>query len=86
MMLSGWAEFVLVPVVFMASHFLPRAGGLRETQIGKIRRRPYFAVYGTIARRSRKLSLGFLASRRRGRVAIITLQADGRVPCASQAR
>lgn len=49
MILSGWAEFALALVVFMASHFLPRVGGLRETLIGKIGRRAYFAGYGIIS-------------------------------------
>jgi len=49
MILSGWTEFALALVVFVASHFLPRVGGLRETLIGKIGRRPYFACYGIVS-------------------------------------
>lgn len=49
MILSGWEEFALALVVFMASHFLPRMGGLRETLIGKIGRRAYFAGYGILS-------------------------------------
>ncbi|MDO9638898.1 MAG: NnrU family protein [Pseudotabrizicola sp.] len=49
MILSGWAEFALALVVFMASHFLPRMGGLRETLIAKIGRGPYFAGYGIVS-------------------------------------
>ncbi len=49
MILSGWAEFALALIVFMASHFLPRVGGLRETLIAKIGRRPYFAGYGIVS-------------------------------------
>lgn len=49
MNLSGWAEFALALIVFMASHFLPRVGGLRETLIGRIGRRPYFAGYGIVS-------------------------------------
>ncbi len=49
MILSGWAEFALALVVFVASHFLPRVGGLRETLIGRIGRRPYFAGYGIVS-------------------------------------
>jgi uncharacterized membrane protein len=49
MILSGWAEFGLALVVFTASHFLPRVGGLRETLIGRIGRRHYFAGYGIVS-------------------------------------
>ena len=49
MILSGWAEFALALVVFMASHFLPRMGGLRETLIARIGRRPYFTGYGIVS-------------------------------------
>jgi uncharacterized membrane protein len=49
MILSGWAEFALALVVFMATHFLPRVGGLRETMIAMIGRRPYFAGYGIVS-------------------------------------
>ncbi|MDR7127397.1 NnrU family protein [Pseudotabrizicola sp. 4114] len=49
MILSGWAEFAGALVVFMASHFLPRWGGLRETLIGKIGRRLYFTGYGIVS-------------------------------------
>jgi uncharacterized membrane protein len=49
MTLSGWAEFALALVVFGGSHFLPRWGGLRETLIGKIGRRPHLAGYGIVS-------------------------------------
>lgn len=49
MILSGWAEFALALVVFKASHFLPRVGGLREILIGKFRRRLYFPGYGIVS-------------------------------------
>lgn len=49
MILSGWAEFMLALGVFMASPFLPRVCGMRETLIGKIGRRSYFAGYGIVS-------------------------------------
>ncbi|MFN4129977.1 MAG: NnrU family protein [Paracoccaceae bacterium] len=49
MNLLGWAEFALALLVFSASHFLPRWGGVRETLIGKIGRRQYFTGYGIVS-------------------------------------
>ncbi|MFN3825458.1 MAG: NnrU family protein [Pseudorhodobacter sp.] len=49
MNLLGWAEFALALLVFSASHFLPRWGGVRETLIGKVGRRRYFMGYGLVS-------------------------------------
>lgn len=49
MILSSWVEFALAVGVVTASHFLPRRGGLRETLIGRISRRPNIAGYGIIS-------------------------------------
>lgn len=46
---AGWGEFALAVLVFAASHFLPRWGGLRQALIGKIGRRQYFAGYGIVS-------------------------------------
>ncbi len=52
--MTGWTEYALALTLFVASHFLPRLGGLRERMIGAIGRRAYFSLYGV-------LSLGLLA-------------------------
>lgn len=51
--MAGWTEYTLALAIFVASHFLPRVGGLRDRLIGSVGRRVYFSVYGV-------LSLGLL--------------------------
>lgn len=51
--MTGWTEYTLALAIFVASHFLPRIGGLRDRLIGAVGRRAYFSVYGA-------LSLGLL--------------------------
>ncbi|MBS8226446.1 NnrU family protein [Vannielia litorea] len=47
--MTGWAEYALALVVFIASHFLPRLGGLRERLIAALGRRAYFSLYGLLS-------------------------------------
>jgi uncharacterized membrane protein len=47
--MTGWTEFVLAMAAFLASHFLPVRGGLRDRLINLIGRRAYFAAYGVIS-------------------------------------
>lgn len=47
--MSGWGEYALALACFVASHFLPRLGGLRERLIGAVGRRVYFGVYGLLS-------------------------------------
>ncbi|EPX75603.1 NnrU family protein [Salipiger mucosus] len=47
--MTGWTEYALALVLFVASHFLPRLGGLRERLIGSVGRRIYFSVYGLVS-------------------------------------
>lgn len=42
-------EYVLALTCFVASHFVPRLGGLRERLIAAIGRRAYFSVYGLLS-------------------------------------
>lgn len=48
-MSAGWAEFAAAFLVFAASHFLPRLGGLRQRLIAGLGRRWYFGVYGGLS-------------------------------------
>ncbi|MGC9370649.1 MAG: NnrU family protein [Paracoccaceae bacterium] len=47
--MTGWTEYALALVLFVAGHFLPRIGGLRERLIGSVGRRVYFSVYGLLS-------------------------------------
>ncbi len=47
--MTGWAEFALAWALFVASHFLPRLGQLRERLIARVGRRVYFSVYGFLS-------------------------------------
>lgn len=47
--MTGWAEYGLALGLFVASHFLPRLGGLRERLIGALGRRLYFSLYGLLS-------------------------------------
>lgn len=47
--MTGWSAYILALALFVASHFLPRIGGLRERLIGVVGRRAYFAVYGGLS-------------------------------------
>ena len=47
--MTGWAEYTLALALFVASHFLPRLGGLRARLIGAVGRRAYFSAYGTLS-------------------------------------
>ena len=47
--MTGWAEYTLALALFVASHFLPRLGGLRERLIGAVGRRAYFSAYGALS-------------------------------------
>ena len=47
--MGGWGEYGLAMGLFIASHFLPRIGGLRERLIGAVGRRMYFSVYGMLS-------------------------------------
>ena len=47
--MSGWGEYALALAVFVASHFLPRLGGLRERLIDRLGRRSYFTAYGFLS-------------------------------------
>ena len=47
--MTGWGEYALALAVFMASHLLPRLGGLRERLIGHFGRRAYFTAYGFLS-------------------------------------
>jgi len=47
--MGGWGEYGLAMGLFIASHFLPRIGGLRERLIGAVGRRMYFSVYGMVS-------------------------------------
>lgn len=47
--MTGWSEYALALALFVASHFLPRLGGLRERLIGALGRRVYFSLYGLLS-------------------------------------
>ncbi|WP_305970571.1 MULTISPECIES: NnrU family protein [unclassified Mameliella] len=47
--MTGWTEYALALALFVASHFVPRLGGLRETLIGAVGRRAYFSLYGLLS-------------------------------------
>lgn len=47
--MMAWSEYLLALAAFVASHFLPRLGGLREGLIGLLGRRVYFAAYGLLS-------------------------------------
>ncbi|SIO30254.1 NnrU family protein [Vannielia litorea] len=47
--MTGWAEYALALALFVASHFLPRLGGLRERLIAALGRRGYFGLYGLLS-------------------------------------
>ena len=47
--MTGWTEYGLALTMFIASHFLPRIGGLRERLIDAVGRREYFSVYGVLS-------------------------------------
>jgi len=46
---SGWGEYALAMALFVASHFLPRLGGLRERLMARYGRRAYFTAYGFLS-------------------------------------
>lgn len=47
--MTGWTEYTLALAIFVASHFLPRIGGLRDGLIGAVGRRVYFSAYGLLS-------------------------------------
>ncbi|MEB3421925.1 NnrU family protein [Salipiger marinus] len=47
--MTGWTEYTLALTIFVASHFLPRIGGLRDRLIGAVGRRLYFSAYGFLS-------------------------------------
>lgn len=47
--MTGWTEYTLALAIFVASHFLPRIGGLRDRLIGAVGRRVYFSAYGLLS-------------------------------------
>ncbi|MAY88954.1 NnrU family protein [Heliomarina baculiformis] len=47
--MTGWTEYTLALVIFVASHVLPRIGGLRDRLIGAVGRRVYFSAYGLLS-------------------------------------
>ena len=47
--MSGWTEYALALAIFVASHFLPRLGGIRERLIAALGRRAYFSAYGLLS-------------------------------------
>ncbi|RVV98266.1 NnrU family protein [Mesobaculum littorinae] len=47
--MTGWSEYALALGLFVASHFLPRVGGLRQRLIGALGRRAYFGAYGILS-------------------------------------
>lgn len=47
--MTGWTEYILALAIFIASHFLPRVGGLRDRLIGAVGRRMYFSTYGLLS-------------------------------------
>ena len=47
--MTGWTEYTLALAIFVASHFLPRIGGLRDRLIGAVGRRVYFSAYGFLS-------------------------------------
>lgn len=47
--MTGWMEYTLALAIFVASHFLPRIGGLRDRLIGAVGRRVYFSAYGLLS-------------------------------------
>ena len=47
--MTGWTEYTLALAVFVASHFLPRLGGLRTRLIAAIGRPVYFSAYGLLS-------------------------------------
>lgn len=48
-MITGWTEYALALLVFMASHFMPRLWGVRERLIGAVGRPIYFSLYGFLS-------------------------------------
>lgn len=47
--MSGWTEYALALALFVASHFLPRLGGLREALVARLGRRAYLGGYGLLS-------------------------------------
>lgn len=47
--MGDWTEYVLALVLFAASHFLPRMGGMRDRLIARMGRRSYFMAYGLLS-------------------------------------
>jgi uncharacterized membrane protein len=47
--MTGWTEYALALAAFVASHFLPRVGGLRDRMIAALGRRFYFSAYGLLS-------------------------------------
>lgn len=47
--MTGWINYALAMFFFVASHFLPRIGGLRERLIAAVGRRIYFSAYGVLS-------------------------------------
>ena len=45
----AWAEFALVLVLFLGTHFLPSRRAFRDGLIARVGRRTYFAAYGTVS-------------------------------------
>ena len=48
-MVGQWTEFAAAMAVFLASHFIPRLGHLRDGLIGLLGRRLYFSAYGVLS-------------------------------------
>ena len=47
--MTEWTEYAVALAVFVASHFLPRIGGLRDRLIAAVGRRTYFSAYGVLS-------------------------------------
>lgn len=47
--MTGSTEYAVALALFVASHFLPRLGGMREKLIGAVGRRTYFSLYGLVS-------------------------------------
>jgi uncharacterized membrane protein len=45
----AWAEFAVVLVLFLGTHFLPSLRAFRDGLIAAVGRRTYFAAYGTVS-------------------------------------
>lgn len=47
--MTGWLEFTLALIAFLATHFVPARRGLRDRLIALLGRRVYFSAYGIIS-------------------------------------